>query len=125
MTASKPGVSVDFGWEPVFLYGGRRRNRRAPVVRDWLMCGPARHRGISHGVEAERNEGAVIGMKPQAFCYWTFDCLGARLGDTLDDLFPGSGTVTAAWQSYIRAPQLWTVDASGGEQLEMEDANAR
>jgi hypothetical protein len=33
----------------------------------------------------------VIGAKPAAFCRWVFGLLGAAPGDTLDDLFPGSG----------------------------------
>jgi hypothetical protein len=35
----------------------------------------------------------VIGAKPAAVCRWIFTLLGAAPGDTLDDLFPGSGSV--------------------------------
>ena len=41
--------------------------------------------------------GRVIGAKPAAVCRWIFDLPGAGPGDTLDDLFPGSGAVTRAW----------------------------
>ncbi len=102
LTPIKVGVSVAFGWEPVFLYGGRRRARRAPLVRDWLSTHPARHRGHEHG--------AIIGMKPEPFCFWLFDCLGARRGDELVDLFPGSGAVTRAWHSYHARERLWTLE---------------
>ena len=44
--------------------------------------------------------GPVIGAKPAAVCRWIFDLLGAASGDTLDDLFPGSGAVTRAWAAY-------------------------
>lgn len=44
--------------------------------------------------------GAVIGMKPPAFCAWVFDLLGAAPWDTLADLFPGSGIVSRAWRQY-------------------------
>lgn len=44
----------------------------------------------------------VIGAKPAAFCRWIFDLLGAQPGDTLDDLFPGSGAITRAWHTYIQ-----------------------
>lgn len=108
MTPMKAGVSVDFGWEPVFLYGGRRRARRAPLVRDWLSCSPARHRGHEHG--SEHHAGAVIGMKPQPFCWWIFEALGAREGDELVDIFPGSGAVTRAWDAYMAQPRLWTLE---------------
>lgn len=108
MTPMKAGVSVDFGWEPVFLYGGRRRARRAPLVRDWISCNPARHRGHDHG--SEQRDGAVIGMKPQAFCWWIFDALGAKQGDEMVDLFYGSGAVTRAWQAYHAQGRLWTLE---------------
>jgi hypothetical protein len=42
----------------------------------------------------------VIGAKPAAVCRWIFALLGAAPGDTLDDLFPGSGAVTRAWAAY-------------------------
>ena len=44
--------------------------------------------------------GRVIGAKPAAVCRWIFGLLGAAPGDTLDDLFPGSGAVTRAWAAY-------------------------
>lgn len=46
---------------------------------------------------------ALVGMKPAAFCEWMFRLLGARQGDTLDDLFPGSGAVTRAWKLHMSA----------------------
>jgi hypothetical protein len=42
----------------------------------------------------------VIGAKPAEFAYWMFDLLGARPGDELVDLFPGSGGITRAWRHY-------------------------
>lgn len=42
------------------------------------------------------------GFKPEMYCFWLFRCLGARPGDVLDDLFPGSGAVGRAWEKYIR-----------------------
>ena len=42
----------------------------------------------------------VIGAKPAAVCRWIFGLLGAAPGDTLDDLFPGSGAVTKAWAAF-------------------------
>ena len=44
--------------------------------------------------------GRVIGAKPAAVCRWIFTLLGAAAGDTLDDLFPGSGAVGRAWAAY-------------------------
>jgi tRNA/tmRNA/rRNA uracil-C5-methylase (TrmA/RlmC/RlmD family) len=41
-----------------------------------------------------------MGAKPSEFCFWVFDMLGARQGDELVDLFPGTGAVTQAWAFY-------------------------
>lgn len=80
----KPNVGVAYAWEPVILRGGRRRTRQQPTVRDWVAEGITLKRGL-------------VGAKPDAFCYWLFEVLGAQAGDTLDDLYPGSGAVTRAW----------------------------
>ena len=37
-------------------------------------------------------------------CRWIFDLLGAAPGDTLDDLFPGSGAIGRAWAAFIGQP---------------------
>jgi hypothetical protein len=101
-------------WEPVIYSGGRQLIRRAIERRrvDSLVCGVA---------AVTTRPGRVIGAKPAAFCRWIFDLLGAAPGDTLDDLFPGSGTVTRAWATFTdpstqaraatRRPQVLT-DAS-------------
>ena len=44
--------------------------------------------------------GHVLGAKPAAVCRWIFALLGAGPGDTLDDLYPGSGAVSRAWAAY-------------------------
>ncbi len=61
---------------------------------------------------------AVVGMKPPAFCEWIFRLLGALPGDTLDDLYPGSGLVGRSWRLYtsgsagVDASPAATSDAS-------------
>jgi len=40
-------------------------------------------------------------MKPPAFAVWLFEQLGARPGDQLCDLYPGSGAITRAWHQYV------------------------
>lgn len=47
--------------------------------------------------------GRVIGAKPAVFIRWVFGLLDARQGDTLDDLFPGSGGIARAWRTYTAA----------------------
>lgn len=57
-----------------------------------LLQGPARQH--SH-------PGALVGMKSAAFAEWVFRLLGARQGDTLADIFPGSGIISRAWEEYV------------------------
>lgn len=42
----------------------------------------------------------VTGMKPPAFSRWLFAWLGAEPGDSLADMFPGSGTVGREWGAW-------------------------
>ena len=84
----KPGVPVAYTWEPVIFRGGRKRGRDAPTVPDSIECPITLQRGLT-------------GAKPRKVCLWIFDLLGAEPGDTLDDLFPGTGAVAAAWAEYV------------------------
>lgn len=54
---------------------------------------------------------AVIGMKPPAFATWMFEQLGARAGDELVDLYPGSGAIGRAWDRFTADPS----PAPGGD----------
>lgn len=69
-------------WEPVIYVPARLRR---PGVRDHLSAQPARFGGT------------LVGRKPIAFCTWIFALLGAQPGDSLDDLFPGTGVVGSCW----------------------------
>jgi len=71
-------------WEPLLVVGGRQR---PPGVRDYLAAQPA------------RGGGTLPGRKPLAFAAWLFKCLGMAPGDTLDDLYPGTGVISRAWSS--------------------------
>jgi hypothetical protein len=76
-------------WEPVLYHGGRQ------------LPGPRRADSIACGVTPVSTvPGHVIGAKPAAVCRWIFTLLGAAPGDTLDDLYPGSGAVCRAWAAY-------------------------
>lgn len=79
----KANVGVAYAWEPVLVRGGRKRTREQPTVRDWVSESITLRRGL-------------VGAKPDAFCRWLLDVLNFQDGDTLDDLFPGTGTMTAA-----------------------------
>lgn len=80
----KPNVNPAYTWEPVIVRGGRSgRPRTEPTVRDHLAEPIALRRGLT-------------GAKPQRFCRWVLDLLGYRAGDRVDDLFPGTGSMTRA-----------------------------
>ena len=91
--AFKRNVPVAYAWEPVLV-----KSCRKPVVskrltlRDWISEPITMKRGLS-------------GAKPEAVCRWAFEVLGMEPTDTLVDLFPGTGAVTAAWEAW-RA-DLW------------------
>ncbi len=77
-------------FEVLLVAGGRATLNGDPGTSDALVY-QGRHRAFP---------GAIIGMKPPAFAEWMFRLLGAGPGDTLDDLFPGSGAVSEAWRRY-------------------------
>lgn len=82
-SAYKKHVRIAYGWEPLIFRPGRPNNDpEAPCTRDWLSSNMSLRRG-------------TIGAKPEAFARWVLDLLGWLDGDTLDDLFPGSGVMTA------------------------------
>jgi len=76
-------TTVQYAWEVVILHKGRKNHKRKPMVRDWLACSIAMRKGLQ-------------GAKPDEFNDWVLALLNARTGDTLVDLFPGSGGMTEA-----------------------------
>jgi hypothetical protein len=93
-TGIKPRLSLQYGWEPVMVYGGRRRSHHAPMLWDVLTCYPGNYR--AHAGDAT----LIPGIKPPAFCEWVFRALGAQQGDELVDIFPGSGAVGREWERF-------------------------
>jgi hypothetical protein len=88
-------------WEPVIYHGGRPAD---PSRTDGALQA-RRVDSLVHGVSPLTTlPTRVTGTKPAAFCRWVFTLLGAAPGDTLDDLFPGSGAVTRAWLAYTGDP---------------------
>jgi hypothetical protein len=86
------------GWEALLVFGGRPR--REAVLEDLSDV-------LLYGGRQRSHPGALVGMKPAPFCEWLFRLLGASRGDHLDDLFPGSGAVTRAWNLYTsRGPAV-------------------
>ena len=92
--AFKKGVRPAYAWEPIVFKPARRMAENysgAFVQRDWIECPMTMRRGFT-------------GAKPAAVCHWAFEVLGATPDDELHDLFPGSGAVSRAWESW--RPQL-------------------
>jgi hypothetical protein len=84
-------------WEPV-IYSPARPVDPAALDEprtDSLVCGVSALTTLP---------GRVTGTKPAVFCRWMFRLIGAAPGDTLDDLFPGSGAVTRAWAAFTARP---------------------
>lgn len=89
----KKGVYPAYAWEPVILRGGRNQFGERQTVPDFCAEPITLKRGLT-------------GAKPERVCWWLFDCLGARPDDQMDDLFPGSGAVTKAWERWVSTPTL-------------------
>jgi len=86
--------------------GDHRRYNWEPVI-----CSPARRYGPGYVPLAciasppqftfrKKPATHVIGEKPEAFCHWIFANSGLLRDDELVDLFPGSGAVARAWETY-------------------------
>lgn len=103
----KPKVWPAYAWEPVIYKKPKRDCRRdAKTPVDWLLLNP-------HGVSRkQRTDGdQTKGQKPEAFTRWLIQMLDARPGDSLDDLFHGSGRVSAEWN---RINAEWDALENGG-----------
>jgi hypothetical protein len=86
-----PPARVMWTWEPLIIRTPNWRQRSSDdFIADSLRASPpTRFLG-----------GTITGQKPKAFCYWVFDLLGARPGDELVDIFPGSGAVGHEWNAF-------------------------
>lgn len=89
---------------------GARPNRQArrpvnawePVI--YMPARPAPDPPLDVLIHASRprttDPHRVIGAKPALFARWVFELIAAAPGDTLDDLYPGSGGIARAWHDY-------------------------
>lgn len=91
---ARPGRSARprSAWEPLIVVGGRRLPDVEPHISDALVA--------SVNGRARSHPGSLVGQKTAAWCEWMFAQLGALRGDSLVDLFPGSGVVGRAWAMY-------------------------
>lgn len=86
--AFKVGVNPAYAWEPVIFRGGRKkRSRTEDTIRDYHSEVITLRRGTP-------------GAKPPGFAAWIIGLLGAdvRRGDTITDLFHGSGAMLGVWR---------------------------
>lgn len=83
--------TVTVAWEPVIIVSARRPDGG---LRDWI------HSEADSYQWRPKPDSYVIGQKPERFCVWLFEWLGASPDDTLDDLFPGSGQVGRVWERW-------------------------
>ena len=115
-------------WEPV-IYGGQLLTRRVhlvdstdlsrvderPVAENLLDGSDLQTRRVDSlvaGVAARTTDPKrVVGAKPAAFCGWLFRLLDARPGDVFVDVFPGSGGVARAWETYTSSGAAVRLDA--------------
>lgn len=81
-------------WEPVLLQPARTNGA---VVKSYCET------LVPSGRGAKRR---FVGQKPAEFCEWVIRCLGAAPGDTLYDLFPGTGAMSEAWKKWEQQPTL-------------------
>lgn len=83
----KPNVNPAYAWEPVIFKPARARGRDKPTVRDWVSANITLKKGL-------------VGAKPKEFCLWLFEILGLELEDEFVDLYPGTGAVKEAWETW-------------------------
>lgn len=101
----KPNVNPAYTWEPVIVRGGRKRTREQDTVRDWVSANITLKRGM-------------VGVKPDEFSYWLFEVLNLRPGDKMDDIYPGTGAITKAWEKWQDRYRF--LDTGGEKQMEIE-----
>jgi hypothetical protein len=108
-----PGVLVHAWFKPIAPpLGDHRRYNWEPVI-----IKPVRRYGPGYVPTAliesppqftfrDKPASHVIGEKPEAFAHWVFAAAGLTADDQMHDLFPGSGAIGRAWDSYCSGPTV-------------------
>jgi hypothetical protein len=87
--AFKRGVRPAYGWEPVLFHGGRNPgygHPHPPPPKDGKQTTPK-----DFIIEPITLKKGLTGAKPAKVCAWILDLLNVQPGDTVDDLYPGTG----------------------------------
>jgi hypothetical protein len=90
-TSPPMGDNRMYSWEPVILC-----DTPNPVTPTRMHC----EVNVEQHTFREKPKGYLVGKKPEGFCFWLFAAMGLCPGDSLDDLFPGSGAVGRAWDAW-------------------------
>lgn len=86
--AFKANVPLAYAWEPVLIKPCRKQIISGDdVSRDWIAEPITMRRGL-------------VGVKPDRVVKWALRAAGVLPDDDVIDLFPGSGAVQRAWESY-------------------------
>ena len=86
--AFKRNVSVAYAHEPVLIKACRKPVVSGRLVlRDWIKESITLRRGLT-------------GAKPEKVVHWAIELAGAQPQDTLIDMFPGTGAVGLAWETW-------------------------
>ncbi len=79
-----------YAWEPLIFKNGRNKRQ---AIKDYMV--------LPLNIQSTKEKHNIfIGKKPDEFCYWLFELLGMTADDEFDDLFPGTGRVTRAWETW-------------------------
>jgi hypothetical protein len=81
-------------WEPVICRPARVAGDAIPSY----FAGPA-------AIGRTQRDG-LSGQKTAGFCEWVIRCLGADRGDTMHDVFPGTGIMGEVWERWRVQPPL-------------------
>ena len=76
------GSRISTSWEPVIVRvpKERRGHNSGKRMKDYLIANP--------------KQNGFVGSKPDEWTKWVLDAMGYQNGDTVDDLFIGSGAVS-------------------------------
>lgn len=83
-------------WEPVIVAPARTN---VEAIRSYL---------VSPAPTGWTQREGLTGQKTPAFCEWVIRAMGADRGDTLDDIFPGTGVMGETWRTFQSQPPLFT-----------------
>jgi len=92
--AFKRGVRPAYAWEPVIYWRGRNpgNGHRAEIPdKGGKQLTPKDF----HVAPITLKKG-LVGAKPASFCLWVLDLLNVQNGDTVVDLYPGTGAMSKA-----------------------------